>query len=126
MNKIKYKNINNKTINKILFKNKKNISDIEVKKINEINIEERIERINNVNLKKIQQISKKNYHDNIKNNMINYIKNNNNNKLYYLWLIQFNEEDYNQEKINKTRENAIYHKIWDSIIKEDCDFEVIY
>ena len=120
MNKIKNKRFN-------LPKIKRNINEIEVKNINEINIEERIDRINNVNLKKIQIISKQNYHDNIKNNMINYIKNNNNNKLdYFLWLIQFNKEDYNQEKINKTRENAIYHTIWDSIIKEDRDFEVIY
>ena len=115
--------IKNKRFN--LPKIKRNINEIEVNHVNEINIEERIERINNVNLKKIQSISKQNYYDNIKNYMINYIKNNNNIN-YSDWLNEFSKEDYNQEKINKTRENAIYHTIWDSIIKEDRDFEVIY
>lgn len=118
MNKIKIKRFN-------FSKNKKLINEIEVKHVNEINIEERIERINNVNLKKIQIISKQNYYDNIKNGMINYIKNNNNIN-YSDWLINFSKEDYNQEFVNKTRKNEIYHKIWDSIIIEASDFEVIY
>uniref|UniRef100_A0A6C0C7K1 Uncharacterized protein n=1 Tax=viral metagenome TaxID=1070528 RepID=A0A6C0C7K1_9ZZZZ len=118
MNKIKNKRFN-------LPKIKRNINEIEVKNINEINIEERIERIDKINLKKIQIISKQNYYDNIKNHMINYIKNNNNIN-YSNWLSEFSKEDYNQEIINKTRKNEIYHKIWNSIIIEDSDFEVIY
>ena len=118
MNKFKNKRFN-------LPKIKRNINGIDVKHVNEINIEERIEKINNINLKKIQTISKQNYYDNIKNHMINYIKNNNNIN-YSDWLNEFSKEDYNQEFINKTRKNEIYHNIWNSIVIEYSDFEIIY
>ena len=113
---------NTKKIKIKLFK-KKNVSDVEVKCVNELNIGEKIE---NINLKKIQKISKEKYHDNIKNNMINFIKNNDNDLEYLNWLRQFNEEDYLQEYVSKTRKNDIYHNIWDSIIREEDDFELIY
>ena len=45
---------------------------------------------------------------------------------YLNWLRQFNEEDYLQEYVSKTRKNDIYHNIWDSIIREEDDFELIY
>ena len=115
--------MNNTKKIKIKFFKKKSVSDVDVKCVNELNIEEKIE---NINLKKIQKISKEKYHENIKNNMINFIKNNDNDLEYLNWLRQFNEEDYLQEYVNKTRKNDIYHNIWDSIIREEGDFELIY
>ena len=67
--------------------------------------------IDEINLNKIKKISKEAYTENIKNNMIKYVKTNNNiNIKYDIWLKQFNKEDYIQEFEDKTRDNEIYHE----------------
>ena len=102
----------------------KNKSKIEVIEINENNIQSKLDEIN---LKKIQNISKEKYNENIKNNMIEYFKKNNNTNVEYIhWVKQFNEQDYINEYVDKIRNNEIYHKIWGNIIKSDGDFEIIY
>ena len=57
--------------------------------------------------------------------MISYIKNNNYNVDYDNWLKQFSIEDYNNEFINKIRNNDIYHNLWNDIRKFN-EFEIIY
>ena len=83
------------------------------------------DNINDVNLQKIKIISKNIYNDNIKKNMISYIKDNNCNVEYDKWLKQFSIEDYNNEFVNKIRNNDIYHKIWNDI-RNFNEFEIIY
>ena len=92
--------------------------------INDDNIQDKLDEIN---LNKIKKISKEKYTENIKNNMIEYIKTNNNiNIKYDIWLKQFNEEDYIQEFEDKTRDNEIYHEIWDSLNKLYEGFQILY
>ena len=106
---------------KTFFKNK---SKVEVIEINEDNIQSKLDEIN---LKKIQNISKKKYNENIKNNMIEYFKKNNNSNLEYKdWVKQFNEQDYKNEFTDKIRNNEIYHEIWNDLNKTYKDFEIIY
>ena len=79
-----------------------------------------------VNLKKIQHASKVIYNHNITDNMIKYIKSNNNiNIKYDIWLKQFNEADYIQEFEDKTRDNKIYHDIWMKLFNHE-GYEIIY
>jgi hypothetical protein len=105
----------------LFFKNKSKISIIE---INDDNIQDKLDEIN---LNKIKKISKEAYTENIKNNMVEYVKTNNNiNIKYDVWLKQFNKEDYIQEFEGKTRDNEIYHEIWDSLNKLYKGFEILY
>ena len=91
---------------------------------NKNNIQEKIDEIN---LKKLQQISKYKYNENIKNNMINYIKNNDNINLEYEeWIKQFNELDYKNEFVDEIRNNKIYHEIWNNLTEAYNDFEILY
>ena len=102
----------------------KNKSKVEVIEINEDNIQNKLDEIN---LKQIQNISKKKYNENIKNNMIEYFKKNNNSNLEYKeWVKQFNEQDYINEFTDKIRNNEIYHEIWNNLNKTYKDFEIIY
>tara|TARA_B100000989_G_scaffold271351_1_gene228055 strand:- start:747 stop:1088 length:342 start_codon:yes stop_codon:yes gene_type:complete len=102
----------------------KNNSKTEVIEINEDNIQSKLDEIN---LKKIQNISKEKYNENIKNNMIEYFKINNNTNLEYKeWVKQFNEQDYTNEFTDKIRNNEIYHEIWNDLNKTYKDFEIIY
>jgi len=102
----------------------KNKSKVEVIEINEDNIQNKLDEIN---LKKIQNISKEKYNENIKENMIEYFKKNNNTNLEYKeWVKQFNEQDYINEFIDKIRNNEIYHEIWNNLNKTYKDFEIIY
>ena len=102
----------------------KNKSKIEIIEINEDNIQSKLDEIN---LKRIQNISKKKYNENIKNNMIEYFKKNNNSNLEYKdWVKQFNEQDYINEFIDKIRNNEIYHEIWNDLNKTYKDFEILY
>ena len=114
-------NISNRKLPIKFFKNKSKVTVIE---INEDNIKNKLDEIN---LKKIQNISKEKYNENIKNNMIEYFKKNNNTNLEYInWVKQFNEQDYINEFVDKIRNNEIYHEIWGNIIKSDGGFEIIY
>ena len=101
----------------------------EVKKsedINEYDIDYIKKILEEVNLKKIQHASKVIYNHNIMDNMIKYIKTNNNiNIKYDIWLKQFNEEDYIQEFEDKTRDNKIYHDIWMKLFNHE-GYEIIY
>ena len=106
----------------------KNKSKVEVIEINEDNIQSKLDEIN---LKKIQNISKEKYNENIKNNKIEYFKKNNNSNLEYKeWVKQFNEQDYINEFTDKIRNNEIYHEIyheiWNDLNKTYKDFEIIY
>ena len=105
---------------KTIYKNNK----LNINENNKLNINDKID---NINLDKIQKISKELYFDNVKDNIINYIKNlqNSNNINYNDWLKQFNEQDYNNELVHKIRDNKIYHKIWNDIIDYD-DFQLVY
>ena len=104
------------------FKNKCKIPQCSVS--NEDNIQNKLDEIN---LKKIQNISKEKYNENIKNNMIEYFKKNNNTNVEYInWVKQFNEQDYINEFVDKIRDNEIYHEIWVSLNKPDGGFEIIY
>jgi len=108
---------------KYFFKTKSK-SKISIIEINDDNIQDKLDEIN---LNKIKKISKETYTENIKNNMIKYIKTNNNiNIKYDIWLKQFNEEDYIQEFEDKTRDNEIYHEIWDSLNKLYQGFQILY
>ena len=94
----------------------------------EENIQENIQdQLDDINLKKFQEISKYKYNETIKNNMIDYIKNNNNINLKYdEWIKQFNELDYKNEFVDEIRNNEIYHKIWTDLNKSYKDFEILY
>lgn len=102
----------------------KNKFKVEVIEINENNIQSKLDEIN---LKKIQNISKEKYNENIKNNMVEYFKKNNNTNLEYKeWVKQFNEQDYINEYTDKIRNNEIYHEIWNDLNKTYKDFEILY
>lgn len=102
----------------------KNKSKVEVIEINEDNIQNKLDEIN---FKKIQNISKEKYNENIKVNMIEYLKKNNNSNLEYKeWVKQFNKQDYINEFTDKIRNNEIYHEIWNNLNKTYKDFEIIY
>ena len=94
--------------------------------INEYDIDYIKKILEEVNLKKIRHVSKEIYNHNIMDNMIKYIKTNNNiNIKYDIWLKQFNEEDYIQEFEDKTRDNKIYHDIWMKLFNHE-GYEIIY
>ena len=94
--------------------------------INEYDIDYIKKILEEVNLKKIQHASKVIYNHNITDNMIKYIKSNNNiNIKYDIWLKQFNEADYIQEFEDKTRDNKIYHDIWMKLFNHE-GYEIIY
>ena len=98
-----------------------NINDI-----NEYDIDYIKKILEEVNLKKIRHVSKEIYNHNIMDNMIKYIKTNNNiNIKYDIWLKQFNEEDYIQEFEEKIRDNKIYHDIWVELFYHE-GYEIIY
>jgi len=115
---------------KIFFK-KKNKNDGEKQKvinedINEYDIDHIRKILEEVNLTKIRHVSKEIYNHNIMDNMIKYIKTNNNiNIKYDIWLKQFNEADYIQEFEDKTRDNKIYHDIWMKLFNHE-GYEIIY
>ena len=114
-------NISNRKLPIKFFKNKSKVTVIE---INEDNIKNKLDEIN---LKKIQNISKEKYNENIKNNMIEYFKKNNNTNLEYKgWVKQFNDQDYINEIIDKIRNNEIYHEIWNDFNKTYKGFEILY
>tara|TARA_B110000902_G_C13713004_1_gene362034 strand:+ start:40 stop:426 length:387 start_codon:yes stop_codon:yes gene_type:complete len=94
--------------------------------INEYDIDHIRKILEEVNLTKIRLVSKEIYNHNIMNNMIKYIKNNNNiNIKYDIWLKQFNEADYIQEFEYKIRDNKIYHDIWVKLFYHE-EYEIIY
>ena len=94
--------------------------------INEYDIDHIRKILEEVNLTKIRLVSKEIYNHNIMNNMIKYIKTNNNiNIKYDIWLKQFNEADYIQELEDKTRDNKIYHDIWVKLFYHE-EYEIIY
>ena len=94
--------------------------------INEYDIDHIRKILEEVNLTKIRLVSKEIYNHNIMNNMIKYIKNNNNiNIKYDIWLKQFNEADYIQEFEYKIRDNKIYHDIWVKLFYHE-GYEIIY
>ena len=94
----------------------------------EENIQENIQdKLDDINLKKFQEISKYKYNETIKNNIIYYIKNNNNINLKYdEWIKQFNELDYKNEFVDEIRNNKIYHEIWNNLTESFNDFEILY
>ena len=103
----------------------KNTEDIK-EDINEYDIDHIRKILEEVNLEKIQHASKVIYNHNITDNMIKYIKSNNNiNIKYDIWLKQFNEADYIQEFEDKTRDNKIYHDIWMKLFNHE-GYEIIY
>ena len=115
-------NMSNRKLPINFFKNKFKIPQCSVS--NEDNIQNKLDEIN---LNKIQKVSKVRYNDNIKNNMIEYIKKNDNSYVEYInWVKQFNEQDYINEFVDKIRDNEIYHEIWVSLNKPDGGFEIIY
>ena len=104
----------------------KNTEVIKSEDINEYDIDYIKKILEEVNLKKIQHASKVIYNHNITDNMIKYIKSNNNiNIKYDIWLKQFNEADYIQEFEDKTRDNKIYHDIWKKLFNHE-GYEIIY
>ena len=78
-----------------------------------------------VNLNKIQMKAKELFKQNIKENMIDYLRDFNNDSSYKFWLYQFNEEEYDFEYNSKVRTNKYYHDIWNEI-NEYNDFTLIY
>ena len=94
--------------------------------INEYDIDHIRKILEEVNLTKIRHVSKEIYNHNIMDNMIKYIKTNNNiNIKYDIWLKQFNEADYIQEFEYKIRDNKIYHDIWVKLFYHE-EYEIIY
>ena len=85
------------------------------------------DKLDEINLKKFQEISKYKYNETIKNNMIDYIKNNNNTNINYDdWVKQFNEQDYINEFVDEIKNNKIYHEIWNNLTESFNDFEILY
>ena len=78
-----------------------------------------------VNLNKIQMKAKELFKQNIKENMIDYLRDFNNDSSYKFWLYQFNEEEYDFEYNSKVRTNKYYHDIWNEL-NEYHDFTLIY
>ena len=79
------------------------------------------------NLQKIKIESENIYKENIRNNIINYIKKKENTNINYNdWLKLFNKLDWELEFNNSDkRDNKIYHEIWDNITK-DNEYVIIY
>ena len=103
-----------------------NTVETECEDINEYDIDHIRKILEEVNLTKIRLVSKEIYNHNIMDNMIKYIKTNNNiNIKYDIWLKQFNEADYIQEFEGKTRDNKIYHDIWMKLFNHE-GYEIIY
>ena len=79
-------------------------------------------------LDKIKTESEIQYKEKIENDMIEYIKKNNNNEIKYEdWLREFNVLDWEQEfnYESEKRENKVYHDIWD-ILTINNEFVIIY
>ena len=108
---------------------KKNNSN-EIKENSNENIEENIIKEDikeSQNLQKIKIESENIYKENIKNNIIYYIKKKENTNINYNdWLKLFNKLDWELEFNNlEKRDNKIYHEIWDNITK-DNEYVIIY
>jgi len=109
---------------------KKNIIGLMKKNNSNENIEENIIKENikeSQNLQKIKIESEKIYRENIRNNIIYYIKKRENTNINYNnWLKLFNKLDWELEFNNlEKRDNKIYHEIWDNITK-DNEYVIIY
>ena len=109
---------------------KKNIIGLMKKNNSNENIEENIIKEDikeSQNLQKIKIESEKIYRENIRNNIINYIKKRENTNIdYNNWLKLFNKLDWELEFNNlEKRDNKIYHEIWDNITK-DNEYVIIY
>ena len=76
-------------------------------------------------LDKIQMEAKELFKQHIKNNMIEYLRDINNDSSYKFWLYQFNEEEYDFEYNSKVRTNKYYHDIWNELNVYN-DFTLIY
>ena len=105
-----------------LLKYNSNENDENDKKLEEEKLLEEEEK-----LKKIKIESENKYRKNIKNNIIEYIKKNDNNITYNNWLKSFNKLDWELEFNNnlEKRGNKIYHEIWDNITKYN-EYVLIY
>ena len=82
-----------------------------------------------IKLIEIKKIADNIYKENITNNIINYIKKNNNDNISYgHWLKLFSKSDWVNEFDEKGihRENKIYHDIWDDITYEENGFILLY
>jgi hypothetical protein len=79
------------------------------------------------NLLDIQKKAKAIFKLNIINNIIAFLKKNNNSPKYEEWLINFNLHEYNLEfaSISGKRTNKYYHDIWDELTQYN-DFTIIY
>ena len=109
---------------------KKNIIGLMKKNNSNENIEENIIKEDikeSQNLQKIKIESENIYKENIKNNIIYYIKKKENTNINYNdWLKLFNKLDWELEFNNlEKRDNKIYHEIWDNITK-DNEYVIIY
>ena len=109
---------------------KKNNSNENIKEKSNENIEENIIKEDikeSQNLQKIKIESEKIYRENIRNNIIYYIKKRENTNINYNnWLKLFNKLDWELEFNNlEKRDNKIYHEIWDNITK-DNEYVIIY
>jgi hypothetical protein len=109
---------------------KKNIIDLIKRNNSNENIEENIIKEDikeSQNLQKIKIESEKIYRENIRNNIIYYIKKRENTNIdYNNWLKLFNKLDWELEFNNlEKRDNKIYHEIWDNITK-DNEYVIIY
>jgi hypothetical protein len=109
---------------------KKNIIGLMKKNNSNENIEENIIKEDikeSQNLQKIKIESEKIYRENIRNNIIYYIKKKENTNIdYNNWLKLFNKLDWELEFNNlEKRDNKIYHEIWDNITK-DNEYVIIY
>ena len=114
----------------ILYYMKKNIIGLMKKNNSNENIEENIIKEDikeSQNLQKIKIESENIYKENIKNNIIYYIKKKENTDINYDdWLKLFNKLDWELEFNNlEKRDNKIYHEIWDNITK-DNEYVIIY
>jgi predicted transcriptional regulator len=101
-----------------------------LKKINDKNkydghLDEQYEDTNDIEkqiLDKIKKDSEEKYKESIKQNMINYMKTNEQKDITYEnWLRTFNILDWEQEYnyVSEKRDNKIYHKMWDNLFIED-------
>ena len=101
-----------------------------LKKINDKNkydghLDEQYEDTNDIEkqiLDKIKKDSEEKYKESIKQNMINYMKSNEQKDITYEnWLRTFNILDWEQEYnyVSEKRDNKIYHNLWDSLFIEN-------
>ena len=109
---------------------KKNNSNEIIKENSNENIEENIIKEDikeSQNLQKIKIESENIYRENIRNNIINYIKKKENTNINYNdWLKLFNKLDWELEFNNsEKRDNKIYHEIWEHITKYN-EYVIIY